>query len=225
MQHILGGYVMGKMYSIEEVVKNLGLDRTTVTRRMQHLKIRPQKGIGDGRYRYISEKDMMLLQDSYKEHTTHTISASDMQYNHPISRSQKANKMIIPEDILSRLEQLKAEVAMLKEVIQGITGTEIEYHPREPRQSKPKRRAESANYPLFPSDYDTLDNFCKRTGIPKRTITDAIAKGKLPQLVRGPWRKGRWPVQAALTPELQQNISVWYATIPFHKKPEPGLSS
>jgi hypothetical protein len=205
-----------KQYNLTEACTLLGIDRSTLTRRIKRQHIKLSKLEKDHRNSYISDADIERLRSIYDADDNHSTNENDVQHKH---KKSTANKSYISEEYIQRIQDLEKRVKTLETLLDSlglksdglIQSDDESYLPSPVRRSfnrftTPKIKTQSTR-PMLPDGWIAVKTFAIKHGISPNTLryqlNKAIERGK-PLHHSGEWTNGHTVITGALDPEQQE---------------------
>jgi hypothetical protein len=195
-------------YTIGEAAEELGIDRTTLERRMRRMKITAHSAPGDGRYRYLIERDVERIRDAYKAREKRPVSDSDTPTKRRLSTTELYGIIdSLQTDIADLRNQLASRPQQRKRPSDA-PGLKSDGFPGKEDQSSISDSHEDdskTQYIPLPDDWIAVNRFCIIHGWSTSTIFNAIDAGRVPPPYIGKWRDGSGSrILKALDRELRQ---------------------
>ena len=202
---------MGKMVTVSDACRELGIARSTLERRLKRLSIKTRSIGIDKRERYITDKEVSDIRSAYAAIDERKQSAYAAIGERNISATQLEDKVRALEEEIKRLKQ--SRIAQLsRDALQGdydsVEQQNIsEYHPRPARL-----RTIATGSDTMPENWIPLYTLCDIHNIAPSNVSRAIRKGELPKPHIGEWVYHGTSARNGLDPDMQAAILSWHAS-------------
>ena len=193
--------------TLGEACQRLGIVRSTLTKRLKLLGIKPRHNRRDKRESYITLADIDKIQAEYQHNNDAIVSRQYRNNTVSLSRQELAAKVEALEAQVAQLKQGRATAYNALQSDSGsASGTRIDYYPRPERAPRISTSGDT-----MPEGWMPLYTLCDQHDIPSTNVSRAIRKGILPQPHKGEWVYHGTSARNGLDEAMQAAILAWHA--------------